>query len=148
MKGALVQSYRIIVAVMYLGAIGVALGVRMLWNTPLGNVPSSVGPLLLLVAVVDYGLSLWIEHRMLRPASWTKTGPGQPLTPEGRVGAAAVISGTVGVAPAIYAALAHALGEPGAVWFWPIFGIAVLAFAHHMTRWERYEEALRRWPRP
>jgi len=95
------------------------------------SVPSSalqvLAPVLALVALADYGASLWMERFM------RARGPQQQA-------AIPVVTAAFGVAIAIYGMIVWLLGaSPG--WFWFFVGLAAVHWFHSAVRWQNVQPA-------
>lgn len=140
--------FRMIALSIYLVFIGTALAIRFLPSS-FSPIEASanlaiLGPILFAVGIADYLVSLWLERHMLRSEALHQRAEAMAVPrPEILVGVVAIAVAAMGASPAIYALVLSFFPDPASGWFWPTLIISVIAFGHHLTRWEIYEEALR-----
>ncbi|HUT74405.1 MAG TPA: hypothetical protein VM221_06185 [Armatimonadota bacterium] len=146
---------RIVSALMYVGELAPfiifhkqAQGVLDLAVAPLVGSPAGVNfPLLgwamLGVGVAGYAVSLFMEGLLLSEG-WGRTAEGiTPQTAESRVGVAAIIISAFGASLAVYGLVLTWLSFPTFAWY--LYGLCAIHGIHLHLRWDRYEEAVRRF---
>jgi hypothetical protein len=126
---------RFIAIAIYLSGL-VVLPSLGLWIKPPRPAPGELLRLLplvfLVVAVTEYGLSLFLEARLLSVRIRPKQSQSPPF-------AAAIVSAAMGASIAIYGFVLGLLGAPG--WA-PVFYLASLIHGVHlMVRWPNLERA-------
>jgi len=113
--------------VVYATGIGLAFALRYAL-APVARLPAKqvglVAAVLTAVAAVDYGLSLWLERRLLTSA-----------TPS----AAVVVCAGIGAGIALYGIVLWLLGA-GTRWWAVLVGLAFVHWVHSFLRWSRREE--------
>jgi hypothetical protein len=104
-----------------------------------------LGPVLFLVAVSEYLVSIWLEKHLLSPkAIQNSVRIRKAKNPEAAVCAAGIVRAALGASPAVYALVISFLGIQPFRWFWLTLAVSAAAFFHQRAGWERYEEALKR----
>ncbi|MFB3882661.1 MAG: hypothetical protein ACE149_15450 [Armatimonadota bacterium] len=127
---------RLIATLMYVGPLVAFpwIGRFVKVGEPLGpNSLPVLGAVLLVVGIVDYGLSLFLEAKLLGQAS--ERGP------QGVV-AAAVVTAAFGASLAVYGLVLTILGA--AVWGSVLYVLCAVHGLHLMVRWPSYAAAAER----
>ena len=96
-----------------------------------------LGLALVVIGVVDYGISLFLERKMLPPAG---SGPGSPA----RALAAAALVASFGASLAVYGLVITLLGAP--IWGAALYVMCAAHGFHLMVRWPRYARAAEGMP--
>jgi fatty acid desaturase len=90
--------------------------------------------MLVVVAVVDYGVSLWLERKQL---AFARSSGGE--RGKAAVSSAAIVVAALGASLAVYGMVLAVLGAP--VWGYALFVLCLVYGMHLMIRWSNYERA-------
>jgi hypothetical protein len=135
---------RVLSALMYVGVLAQGILVVPLFGSPVDVNFPLLGWAMLGVGIADYAVSLFMEGLLLSEKGWRKAAEGiAPQTAESRVAGTAIIISAFGGSLAVYGLVLARLSFPTFAWY--LYGLCAVHGIHLHLRWDRYEEAVRRF---